>query len=473
MAIEFDKIPTSVRHPGVYSEFNTKMAVSSLPTNEQEVLILAPMTAQSDTDFTSPLRVYSDVEAAEAFGYGSWAHLMTRIAIKNNPYIRLSVMGLKDHKAGVAAKGSITINGTATSQGVITATIANVDYQISVSQAETAENLATRLSAVINADTDAVVTAQNESGTVNLTAKCKGAIGNEISLTCNNTAKSISISGNAFANGETNADLTDALAAIAGTHYHIIISPFNDDKNAKALREHLETVSSPIERKRGLGVMAFTGTMSAGSTFTEKLNHERVTVGWYKGATDSVALIAAGYGSVIAGEEDPARPLNTLEIKGIAETDGTQKPTWNEANQALFHGLTPITVVNHKVQIMRAITTYTKNATNTDDPSWLDLTTIRTMDYTAKAIEQRLALRFPRAKLTTRKGNNTPQKVRSEILDVLYRLENADILEPIEPHKDKLLVQRSQVDANTLDTAVPADVVNGLHVIRNRIDLIL
>ncbi len=37
------------------------------------------------------------------------------------------------------------------------------------------------------------------------------------------------------------------------------------------------------------------------------------------------------------------------------------------------------------VQIVRAITTYTKNAAGTDDVSLLDLTTIRTLDYVRKA----------------------------------------------------------------------------------------
>ena len=118
---------------------------------------------------------------------------------------------------------------------------------------------------------------------------------------------------------------------------------------------------------------------------------------------------------------------------------------------------------------MRAITTYTKSPANVDDPAWLDLTTIRTLDYTRKAIEQRIALRFPRAKLS----NRTPPKVRSEILDVLYRLEKQEILENVDANKGKLLVVRNGQDPNRLDTAIPADVVNGLHIVANRIDLIL
>lgn len=466
--IEFEKIPNSLRKPGVYTEYNAKGAVTTLPTNEQEVLIVAPMIGGT-TAFTQPVRVYSDLDTATAFGAGSWAHLMTRMAITNNSLIRLSVMGLADSSSGVAASGSLVLTGTATSQGVMTVTIAGIDYKVAVAAGEKSNAVAARLNAIINGSTDCpAISAVNES-TITLTAKCKGEIGNEINLTATNTAKDMTISATAFANGAENADLAPALASVAGTHYHIIISPFADDKNAKALREHLESVSAPLEKKPAIGVLAWRGSMATGTTYTEKINSERVTCGWYKGAIESNALIAAGYGAVIAGEEDPARPLNTLEIKGLTEVDPTQTPLLTEANQALYHGLTPITVVNHRVRIMRAITTYTKSATNTDDPSYLDLNTIRTLDYTRKAIEQRIELRFPRAKLSAR----TPDKVRSEILDVLLRLENEEILENVAQHKAKLLVKRNGVDSNRLDCVIPTDVVNGLHIVANRVDLIL
>ena len=466
--IEFDKIPNSLRKPGVYTEYNAKGAVTTLPTNEQEVLIVAPMVGGA-TAFTQPVRVYSDLDAEQAFGAGSWAHLMTRMAITNNSLIRLSVMGLADSSSGIAASGSLTLTGTAASQGVMTVTIAGIDYKVAVATGEKSDAVAARLNAIINGATDCpAISAVNES-TITLTAKCKGEIGNEINLTATNTAKDMTINATAFANGAENADLAPALASVAGTHYHIIISPFADDKNAKALREHLEAVSAPLEKKPAIGVLAWRGSMATGTTYTEKINSERITCGWYKGAIESHALIAAGFGAVIAGEEDPARPLNTLEIKGLTEVDPTQTPLLTEANQALYHGLTPITVVNHRVRIMRAITTYTKSATNTDDPSYLDLTTIRTLDYTRKAIEQRIELRFPRAKLSKR----SPGKVRSEILDVLLRLEKEEILENVAEHKAKLLVQRNGVDPNRLDCVIPTDVVNGLHIVANRVDLIL
>ena len=231
--IEFEKIPNSLRKPGVYTEYNAKGAVTTLPTNEQEVLIVAPMVGGA-TAFTQPVRVYSDLDAEQAFGAGSWAHLMTRMAITNNSLIRLSVMGLADSSAGVAASGSLVLTGTATSQGVMTATIAGIDYKVAVATGEKSDAVAARLNAIINGATDCPATSAVNESTITLTAKCKGEIGNEINLTATNTAKDMTINATAFANGAENADLAPALASVAGTHYHIIISPFADEKNAKA-----------------------------------------------------------------------------------------------------------------------------------------------------------------------------------------------------------------------------------------------
>ncbi|MFU2131937.1 phage tail sheath subtilisin-like domain-containing protein [Gallibacterium anatis] len=467
--VEFDNIPTSLRKPGVYTEYNSRNAVTTLPTNESEVLIIAPMTAESETAFTLPQRIYSDKDAETLFGAGSWAHLMARIAIRNNNLLNLSVMGLKDHSAGVAATATLTFAGTVTMTGVVTAKIGGVDYQVRADKTETADAVANRLMAVINGTADCPVTAKLNEKVLTLTAKCKGEIGNELTLATKVTADGLTLTATTFADGATNADLAPALASIAGTHYHIIVSPFTDDKNAKALKEHLVSVASPTEDKPGIGVMGWRDTMAAGTTFTEKLNCERLTVGWYKGAIEANALIAAGYAAIIAKEEDPARPLNTLEILGLTEVDATQTPLLTEVNQALFHGLTPITVVNHTVQIMRALTTYTRNPTGEDDIAYLDLTTIRSLDYVRKSIQQRIRLRFPREKLLKR----TEMAVRSEILDVLRLLEELEVVENVQQNKDKLLVQRNGQDPNRLDTVIPSDVVNGLHVVANRIDLIL
>ncbi len=60
-----------------------------------------------------------------------------------------------------------------------------------------------------------------------------------------------------------------------------------------------------------------------------------------------------------------------------------------------------------------------------------------------KACGDRIALRFPRDKLSSR----TPAKVRSELLDVLIKLEELEIVENVTENQAALIVER---DARTL-----------------------
>ncbi|HFS8922760.1 TPA: phage tail sheath C-terminal domain-containing protein, partial [Citrobacter freundii] len=72
-------------------------------------------------------------------------------------------------------------------------------------------------------------------------------------------------------------------------------------------------------------------------------------------------------------------------------------------------------------------------------------------------------------KLSTR----TPPKVESELLDVLLKLEELEIVENVMANRADLIAEKDSQDANRLNARIPADVVNGLHVFAGRIDLYL
>lgn len=467
--ISFETIPSSIRVPGRYMEFNTKLAVRNLPVNPQHVLIVAPMLESGTQKPLDPVMVFSDVEAGERFGTGSWAHLMARQAIRNNEYINLSIIGLADDAAAVKAVGKIEIEGSATREGQVIIEIGSESFKIAAQRSEAEKDLCNRLVAVINGTEDALVIAESTEAGITLTAKNGGEIGNEIYLSGQSNAPGVTIKVGKMENGQGNVDVSDALTVVAGKRYHIYVSAFSDDENLSRFNEHIESVSNAIEKRGGVGVAGWNGSFAQGVTKASKLNSARMLLQWHKGSKMGNALIAAGFAAVMAFEEDPARPLNTLEIKGLDVTPESQWPTFTEFNNALYNGLSPLQVVNNRVQIMRAITTYTKNATGTDDPALLDVTTIRTLDYVRDALDQRYALRFPREKLS----DKTPPKVRSETLDVLMKLEDLEILEQVAENKSLLIVERDSQDANRLNLAVPADVVNGLHVLAARIDLYL
>ena len=469
--INFEKIPASTRKPGVYAEWNTKLAVRNLPTNRQRVLLIAQHT--TDLGAVSALTdVYSAAEVAERYGAGSQAHLMADAAIKAYANAALSIITLADHSAGVAASGKITITGNATTQGVLRVGIGNADVlMVPVAAGDSADTVGKAVKAAIAAQPGLPVSAAEAAGVVTITAKNKGAEGNAIRLLAACTAAGISTTVTAMAGGLVNPDIQPALTAVIAEGHHIVACGINDETNLLKLRAHLDTVASPMEKRWAIGVYGQTGTLAQATTLAGRLNHGHIVSAWYRGTPSLPCELAAAFAAVMASEEDPARPLNTLALNSIGVCESKDKTMRTEQENALYNGVTPIETspAGTQAQIVRAITTYTKTANGTADESLLDVTTVRTLIYVSRACVDRIALRFPRDKLSDR----TPPRVRSELIDVLMRCEELEILERVEENLPKLIVERDLQNTGMLNCRIPSDVVNGLHVVGMVVDLYL
>jgi phage tail sheath gpL-like len=468
--ISFNSIPSSIRKPGKYFEFNTALAVRTLPGNLQKTLIVGQRLVAGSVAANTPVDVFSDVEAANYFGRGSVAHLMARAALKANNYLALTMIALDDAGGSAAGTKTVTFTGTATGSGSATLNVGDQQVVIPVSNADTPTVIAAALVAQIGKQPDLPYTAAAALGVVTLTAKNKGTLGNGIVVSASSTAASVAVAVAAGVAGATDPTLATALATVFAAGHNIIISAWNDATNLTALRTHLDNVSGPMEQRGAIGVYAHTGTLAASTTLAASINSGRITNYLLPTAYEQSYEVAAAYGAVIASEEDPARPLNTLPLTGILANPMANRLSRTEQENALYNGVTPSEIgPGDKVQIVRAITTYTLDPQGVPDISLLDLTTIRTLDYVRKACRERIALRFPRDKLSAR----TPAKVRSELLDVLYKLEELEIVENVDLWKDQLIVERDSQDPNRLNAKIPTDVVNGLHVFGGRLDLIL
>ena len=168
--ISFDTIPSSIRVPGRYIEFNTRNAVQGLPQNPHSVLLLAPMTDSGWQAPLEPVQLYSDDEAGDLFGRGSWAQLMVKQAFTNNPYLDLTVIGLPDHSAGVAATGSITLSGTVQTASSVDVSAGGTTVSVAAAAGQSAADIAAKLQTAVN-DADLPVSATANGATLTLTAK--------------------------------------------------------------------------------------------------------------------------------------------------------------------------------------------------------------------------------------------------------------------------------------------------------------
>lgn len=265
-------------------------------------------------------------------------------------------------------------------------------------------------------------------------------------------------------------DIKPALDSTAMGGFTILVPAWFSQVALTALRTHIQTYTSSMEQQGIIGVAALTGTLSAATTLATSINSGAISLAVLPGTPSTARQVAAAYAAMIASEEDPARPLNTLVLTGIKVPPVTQRLGRTEQETALANGVTPLEVAaGDVIQIVRAVTTYTKSAAGATDVSLLDLTTIRTLYYVRTACRDRIRLRFPRSKLSKK----TPEAVRGELMDVLLKLEELEIVEEVEANASGLVVERSEQDVNRINATIPTDVVNGLHVFAGRIDLLL
>ncbi|MBA4709573.1 phage tail sheath C-terminal domain-containing protein [Aquitalea aquatica] len=472
--ISFDAIPASIRKPGKYFEFNTRLAVRTLPGNPQRVLLLGQRLATGSQAALHPVDVFSDEQAAQLFGHASQLHLMARAAITANPYVQLTAVAMDDPKDGTAASGKLRLNNRAVTQGVLSLWIADQRIDLPLAGFQSDSSILMALQQLVEKHQDKLPVRAQYLGTgeLVLTARHKGFVGNSIKLRCQSTDPSLLPTIDKQLSGGTGGvDMSPALAAAAASGHHIIVCPQIEPYGMVfQLRSHVESVSGPLEQRGAIGVVGWTDSLAGGIAYTKQLNSGRMSMVWHRGSYQQPCQLGAAYAAVLASEEDPARPLNTLEIKGLDVPAMADQTMRTEQENALYNGMTPLEVgPGNRLQIVRAVSTYTRDPQGVEDESLLDITTMRTLDYVRRACRERVSLRFPRDKLSTR----TPEKVRSEILDVLYKLEELEIIEAVEQNKDGVLAERDLQNVGMLCVKIPVDVVNGLHVIAGRIDLLL
>ena len=209
--ISFDSIPSSIRKPGKYFEFNTKLAVRTLPGNLQKVLMLGQKLVAGTQAAMAPVDVFSDEQAAQLFGRGSQLHLMVRAAIKANPYLQLTTVAIAD-PAGNAATGTTTLAGTATGSGVLTLWVGANRVDIAVNSGDTAAIVAAALAVAVTAQPDIPVTSAAAAGVVTHTCYHKGTFGNDIKLVASCTAPGLTATVVTLAGGTLDPDYTATLA---------------------------------------------------------------------------------------------------------------------------------------------------------------------------------------------------------------------------------------------------------------------
>ncbi len=483
MAVSFSNIPANLRVPLFYAEVDASQA--GYFVQQQRALLVGQLLSTGSAEADTPVMVSSPDQARTLFGAGSVLARMMAAYRANDDFGEVWCLPLADDDDAVAATGTIALTGTATAAGTLVVYIAGQRVLQGVAASDTAAAVATALAATINAATDLPVTASASTGTVTLTARNTGPLGNDIDVQLNYrgvrggeaTPAGLNVTVTALSSGATAPSLSAGLAALGDEEFDFIAAPYTDSTSLDAIKIMMDDQTGRWAWSRQVYGHVFSakrGTVSELSTFGAARNDPHVSVmGYVDSPTPpwewAAALTAQAAKSIRA---DPARPLQTLPLVGVLAAPVSSRFTMSERQVLLFDGVaTHMTGPDGTVRIERCITTYQSNAFGQADPSYLDVETLFTLAYIIRRMRNAITMKFPRHKLAndgTSFGPGqaivTPKVIKAELIAEYSAMENLGIVENMAAFKANLVVERNATDPNRVDVLYPPDLVNQLRV---------
>ncbi|MBP2314902.1 phage tail sheath subtilisin-like domain-containing protein [Azospirillum soli] len=483
MAVSFSNIPANIRVPLFYAEVDSSQA--GYFVQDQRALLIGQMLPAGTAAAGIPVLVSGVDQARGLFGAGSLLARMVAAYRANDDFGGLWCLPLADDGAAVAATGTITLTGTATAAGTLSLYIAGQLVRQGVASGAAAATAATALAATINASADLPVTAAAVSATVTLTAKNKGAAGNDIDVRLNYRGTAggealptgVGVTFVAMAGGTANPSLAAGLAALGDEPFDFIATPYTDTASLDALKQAMDGQTGRWAWSKQIYGHVFgakRGTVSALSTFGNGRNDPHATVLGYSDSPTPPWEWAAALAAQAAKSLriDPARPLQTLPLVGVLAAPMSSRFTLAERQILLFDGIaTHMTGTDGIVRIERAITTYQTNAFGQLDPSYLDVETLFTLATILRRMRNAITTKFPRHKLAsdgTRFGDGqaivTPKIIKAELIAEYSAMEQLGLVENMPAFKAALVVERDPTDPNRINVLYPPDLVNQLRV---------
>ena len=498
--LSFPNLPSNWKLPLFWLEF-ANGGQGGLQ-QQQSLLIGQTVTAQP----AAPVWVASVAQAIALFGAGSALAQMVQKYLKADPAGALYCLPIADNGGGTAAGGSLSVSGTATAPGVLSiyvgGRLVSVPVTSGMTNAQAATAIVAALTVYVDADGVKLPVSAAVDGTndfqVNLTANHKGVLGNSIDVRMNYYGSQageavpagFSVTVSAMSGGATNPTMPELDTALANVNYDFIAIAWNDTATLNVMKDLMANADgrwSYLEQAYGHVWAAkrdADATGGANITFGEDRNDQHCTIFSYEPmpATDWEVAAAAMGGCAASLRADPARPLQTLSVPGLLPPPVGSRYTLATAQELLSSGMALFSyLADGSVSILRAVTTYQKNAYGTTDTLYLDTETL----YTAMAVSRQLKsdalTAFPRAKLVadgTSFGPGTsftngqpdqpvatPGSIKAAIIASYRRMMKRGLVQNIEAFIAGLIVQINSTDPTRVDVGFDPKFASGLRAL--------
>ncbi|MBN9453255.1 MAG: hypothetical protein J0I42_15005 [Bosea sp.] len=494
MVVAFNAIPGNLRVPLFYAEFNS--AGSPFSGYSRQVLVGHKLSGGIAS--VGSLINIGGFDPRLLFGNGSMLCDMALYAREMDPVGEIYALALAEPNTPTAASGTVVFSGTATSAGTMARWIAGEMVSIAYAVGDTAATLAARFAAAVNAGyvkfNKAVlfpVTTGVSTGTVTLTARHGGTIGNSIRIDTDldpgySDPAGITIThGAALTSGAGVVDFAAALALLGSSPAEWIAAPFVTSTQLDAARAFLADTGSgrwaPLQQMHGHYTTVMDDTLANLTSFGNGRNDRHATIVGVRNAPHPPWCWAAAVNGALGFSKnlarpiteavEIARPLQTIVLNGL-RAPKAQTDRWSVTDrQSLYsNGIAACVVrADGQVAIDRLVTTEQKNAFNQPDATFLDVETLAQSAYVGRYMRNVVESNFPRHVLKDDNPRNlqgvvTPKAARDVLIHAYGELcDVAGICEGKDRFARDVIVERSS-DPNRLNAYLPVDTANQLRV---------
>lgn len=489
MTIPFTNIPSNLRTPLFFAEFDNSQANTASTT--QRTLIIGQTLPKSTLPTNVPVLVSSTATVAALAGAGSMLHGQMTAYLANDTAGEVYLLPLSDADSMTAAIGKITVTTPAAATGVISLYIGGIRVQTTVVATDNANTIAAALAAAIESKPDLPVSVVHtgdmvsEGAVVVLAAKNKGAHGNTIDLRLNylgsaggeSTPDSLVLTLTPMAGGAGAPDLAGGLANLQDRTFDFIINPYTDTASLDALKAFLSDSTgrwSYSQQLYGHSFAAQSGTYGQLTAAGELRNDQHASLlGVHHSPTPAHIWSAAYVGAIAQSlRNDPGRPLQTLAVNGVLAPPLSSRFTLTERNNLLHSGISTVTVADDgTVQVENIITTYQTNKYGAEDDSYLQIETLFLLMFVTRYLRTQVTSKFARMKLAadgTRFAAGsaiiTPNVIRAELIAQYQTLEFNGYVQDAKGFARGLIVEKSASNPNRVDVLWTGVLINQLRI---------
>jgi len=488
MPISFDNIPSNWKMPLYWVETDPSMA--GLPIVKNPALLVGVMTPDGTMTPDVPTPVGSIAMLQDMAGIGSHLAGLGRAFFANNFAQETWALGVSEPSTGSAANGTITVSGTATDAGTIFLYIAGHMVEIGVSDGDDPNTIAGAIASWINEDPTLPVTAAAVAAVVTVTCNWKGDTGNDINIIDSYygglggevlpPGVTLTYSNNGFLDHGAGVPIfTNAIANLGEQEFDYVALPFSDSNTLIIWEQEYgfgdngrwgwmrQLYGQLISARRDTfpNLILWGPTRNSPVTSVWAIEPTAPSPIWeWVGAINAKAARALS--------NDPARPLQTLQLADILPAKLHERWNLDEQNTFALNGLaTQKTGPGNIVQIARDTTTYQFNLYGQSDDAYELMTTLATLATLFRNQRHAITSKYPRHKLAddgTRFGVGqkivTPKIIAAELVAEYAIDEFNGLVENAPAFKANLIVERDPNDPNRVNVLYPPDLVNQLRI---------